>query len=63
MFDGYLFVVWFPKLFAADGDPVCLFVADKCCVEACFLLNDGLGSLELVFDHAPLYSAGRGVHP
>ena len=63
MFDGYLFVVWFPKLLAADGDPVCLFVADKCCVEACFLLNDGLGSLELVFDHAPLYSAGRGVHP
>ena len=63
MFDGYLFVVWFPKLLAADGDPVCLFVADKCCVEAGFPLNDGLGSLELVFDHAPLYSAGRGVHP
>ena len=32
-----------------------LFVADKCCVEAGFPLNDGLGSLKLVVDHAPLY--------
>ena len=33
-----------------------LFVADKCCVEAGFPLNEGLGILELDFDHAPLYA-------
>ena len=33
-----------------------LFVVDKCCVEAGFPLNEGLGILELDFDHAPLYA-------